>query len=84
MVTAVINGSLRNQSFKTHQIFNLDIPLDCPGVPNELLDPVLTWDNQEEYFQAATKLANLFIQNFEKFGEVPKKIVEAGPKKINL
>ena len=84
MVTAVINGSLRRQSFKTHQIFNLDIPLDCPGVPNELLDPVMTWDNQEEYFQAATKLANLFIQNFEKFGEVPKKIVEAGPQKINL
>ena len=44
----------------------------------------MTWDNQEEYFQAATKLANLFIQNFEKFGEVPKKIVEAGPQKINL
>jgi phosphoenolpyruvate carboxykinase (ATP) len=85
MVTAVINGSLmKRNSFKTHQIFNLDIPLECPGVPNELLDPVMTWDNQEEYFQAATKLANLFIQNFEKFGEVPKKIIEAGPQKINL
>ena len=84
MVTAVINGSLTKSSFKTHHIFNLDIPLVCPGVPNELLDPVLTWDNQEEYFQAATKLANLFIQNFEKFGHVSKKIIEAGPKKINL
>ena len=84
MVTAVINGSLMKSSFKTHHIFNLDIPLVCPGVPNELLDPVMTWDNQEEYFQAATKLANLFIQNFEKFGAVSKKIIEAGPKKINL
>jgi phosphoenolpyruvate carboxykinase (ATP) len=84
MVTAVINGSLIKSSFKTHRIFNLDIPLECPGVPNELLDPVMTWDNQEEYFQAATKLANLFIQNFEKFGDVSKKIIEAGPKKINL
>ena len=44
----------------------------------------MTWDNQEEYIQAATKLANLFIQNFEKFGAVSKKIIEAGPKKINL
>jgi phosphoenolpyruvate carboxykinase (ATP) len=84
MVTAVINGSLMKSSFKTHHIFNLDIPLECPGVPNELLDPVMTWDNQEEYFQAATKLANLFIQNFEKFGDVSNKIIEAGPKKINL
>src|ERR671912_285897 len=84
MVKAVINGSLMKSSFKTHHIFNLDIPLVCPGVPNELLDPVMTWDNQEEYFQAATKLANLFIQNFEKFGAVSKKIIEAGPKKINL
>jgi len=84
MVTAVINGSLMKSSFKTHHIFNVDIPLECPAVPNELLDPVMTWDNQEEYFQAATKLANLFIQNFEKFGDVSKKIIEAGPKKINL
>lgn len=84
MVTAVINGELEKCSFKLHQIFNLEIPLECPGVPSELLDPARTWNNQKEYLQAATKLANLFIQNFQKFGEVSQKIIEAGPKKGDL
>jgi phosphoenolpyruvate carboxykinase (ATP) len=83
MVTAVINGDLEKSSFKLHQIFNLEIPLECPGVPNELLDPALTWNNRKEYSQAATKLANLFIQNFQKFGEVSQKIIDAGPKKLD-
>jgi phosphoenolpyruvate carboxykinase (ATP) len=84
MVTAVINGELEKCSFKLHQIFNLEIPLECPGVPSELLDPARTWNNQKEYLQAATKLANLFIQNFQKFGEVSQKIINAGPKKGDL
>jgi phosphoenolpyruvate carboxykinase (ATP) len=84
MVTAVINGEIDKCSFKLHQIFNLEIPLECPGVPNQLLDPAQTWNNQSEYLQAATKLANLFIQNFQKFGEVSQKIIDAGPKKIDL
>jgi phosphoenolpyruvate carboxykinase (ATP) len=84
MVTAVINGELDKCSFKLHQIFNLEIPLECPGVPNKLLDPAQTWNNQNEYLQAAATLANLFIQNFQKFGEVSQKIIDAGPKKIEL
>ena len=84
MVTAVINGELDKRSFKFHQIFNLEIPLECPGVPNQILDPAQTWNNQKEYVQAATKLANLFIQNFQKFGEVSQKIIDAGPKKVDL
>ena len=84
MVTAVINGELDKKSFRLHPIFNLEIPIECPGVPNEILDPGKTWGNQKEYVQAATKLANLFIQNFQKFGEVSHNIIEAGPKKLDL
>jgi phosphoenolpyruvate carboxykinase (ATP) len=84
MVTAVINGELDKKSFRLHPIFNLEIPIECPEVPNEILDPGKTWGNQKEYVQAATKLANLFIQNFQKFGEVSHNIIEAGPKKLDL
>ena len=84
MVTAVINGEIDKKSFRLHPIFNLKIPVECPAVPDEILDPGKTWGNQKEYVQAATKLANLFIQNFQKFGEVPHKIIEAGPKKLDL
>ena len=47
------------------------IPLHCPNVPDEILDPSKTWSNQEEYFIKAYELANAFAENFKQF-EQPK------------
>ena len=38
MVTAALNGMLDNVEYKHHDIFNVDYPTSCPGVPNENLD----------------------------------------------
>ena len=80
MVTNAISGEIDKCSFKLHQIFNLQIPTSCPGVPDELLDPSQTWKDKKDYNIAARKLARLFTQNFEKFGLLSKEIVDAGPK----
>lgn len=80
MVTNAISGEIDKCSFKLHQIFNLQIPTSCPGVPDELLDPSQTWKDKKDYNIAARKLARLFTQNFEKFGRLSKEIVDAGPK----
>jgi phosphoenolpyruvate carboxykinase (ATP) len=80
MVTNAISGEIDKCSFKLHQIFNLQIPISCPGIPDELLDPSQTWKDKKDYNIAARKLARLFTQNFEKFGRVSKEIVDAGPK----
>ena len=39
MVTAVINGSLDIVKFSHNDLFNLDIPTECPEVPSEVLEP---------------------------------------------
>jgi phosphoenolpyruvate carboxykinase (ATP) len=80
MVTAALNGEIDKVPIKYHAIFNLDIPTSCPGVPDEVLDPRNTWSDKDRYDAAARRLAALFVKNFEKFGNMPKEIVEAGPR----
>jgi phosphoenolpyruvate carboxykinase (ATP) len=80
MVTAALNGELEKAFFKHNNIFNLDIPTSCPGVPSEILDPRNTWSDKNKYDLSANRLAALFVKNFQKFGEVSKEIRNAGPK----
>jgi phosphoenolpyruvate carboxykinase (ATP) len=80
MVTAALNGELEKVRFKHDDIFNLDIPTSCPGVPSEILDPRNTWSDKNEYDLSANRLAELFVKNFQKFGVVSNEIRNAGPK----
>lgn len=80
MVTAALSGELEKVPVKHHPIFNLDMPTSCSGVPDEVLDPRNTWSDKDRYDAAAKRLAALFVKNFEKFGNVAKEIVEAGPR----
>jgi phosphoenolpyruvate carboxykinase (ATP) len=80
MVTAALNGEIDKVPVKHHDIFNLDMPTSCPGVPDDVLDPRNTWSDKDRYDAAAKRLAALFVKNFEKFGSVQKEIVDAGPK----
>jgi phosphoenolpyruvate carboxykinase (ATP) len=80
MVTAALNGEIDKVPVKHHDIFNLDMPTSCPGVPDNVLDPRNTWSDKDKYDAAAKRLAALFVKNFEKFGSVQKEIVDAGPK----
>src|SRR5215467_345166 len=79
MVKAVIDGTLDIEAFQHHDIFNLDIPTACPGVPPEILNPANTWPDKEKYNTAALRLASLFVKNFEKFNDVSPEIKRAGP-----
>jgi phosphoenolpyruvate carboxykinase (ATP) len=80
MVKAALNSDLENVQFKHDDIFNFDIPTSCPGVPPEILDPANTWSDKQSYFVSSKRLAALFVKNFQKFGEVSKEILDAGPK----
>lgn len=67
MIKAALNGSLNHNHYKQHHVFKLMMPLNCPGVPSDILDPSKTWDNQEEYFLKAYQLADAFEENFKQF-----------------
>jgi phosphoenolpyruvate carboxykinase (ATP) len=80
MVTAAINGKINAVPTQHHEIFNLDIPTSCLGVPDDVLNPRNTWSDKDKYDAAARRLAALFVKNFEKFGQMPTEIVKAGPR----
>ena len=65
MVQAAIEGDLDNAEMITDDIFGLHIPLHIPGVPDEVLQPAKTWDDQEAYKEKANFLANEFKKNFK-------------------
>ena len=80
MVTAALTGALDIVKYRHDDLFNLDIPTECPNVPSEILDPKNTWIDKDSYDLSAKKLAQMFVENFNKFKNVPQEIRNAGPK----
>jgi phosphoenolpyruvate carboxykinase (ATP) len=80
MVEAATSGALDDVPTRKHPIFNLDVPVSCPGVPDEVLDPQSTWDDPIAYEEHARELARMFVKNFELFADsVPADVIAAGP-----
>ena len=80
MVTAALTGSLDIVKFSHNDIFNLDVPTECPNVPSEILEPRNMWIDKDAYDLSAKKLAQMFVDNFKKFENVSNEIRLAGPK----
>lgn len=80
MVSALLNGDLKEVAYSTDPVFHLAVPQTCPGVPSEVLNPRQTWPDPTAYDTQAQKLAGMFVANFEQFSAaVPPEILAAGP-----
>ncbi|MFY9940766.1 MAG: phosphoenolpyruvate carboxykinase (ATP) [Desulfobacterales bacterium] len=66
MVNACLDGKLDTVAYKPEGLFHLDIPVTCPGVPDEILIPENTWADKNAYQQRARKLAREFSERFDK------------------
>ncbi len=83
LITAAMNGELDHVEYHTHEIFGLQYPTSCPGVPSDLLNPKNTWTDKEAYDQKANALAELFITNFEKYkSKADEEMLAAAPKML--
>jgi len=81
MIGAALEGQLDDVPYEAHPVFGMMMPVTCPGVPDEILNPRKTWDDAEAYDEAAKKLAQEFINNFEKYASgVTSEILAAAPK----
>jgi phosphoenolpyruvate carboxykinase (ATP) len=67
IVDAIHAGVLREVTTVTDKNFGLNVIAQCPGVPDELLQPRLTWADQAAYDATAKKLAASFQQNYDTF-----------------
>ncbi|MGD8858515.1 MAG: phosphoenolpyruvate carboxykinase (ATP) [Myxococcales bacterium] len=80
IVDAIHDGSLGDVETKTDPVFGVEVPVTCPNVPDEVLDPRSTWADAAAYDETARKLAKLFQDNFKKYEEGASDAVKAaGP-----
>ncbi|MGD8495868.1 MAG: phosphoenolpyruvate carboxykinase [Gemmatimonadales bacterium] len=80
MVTAALNGTLAGVDTRPHPVFGLHMPVSCPHVPAEVLDPRSTWNDPAAYDRAAADLARRFRDNFAAYeNEVAEAVLAAGP-----
>ncbi len=81
MVRAALDGRLDDIPTTVDPRFGIAVPMACPDVPAEFLQPRSTWQDRDAYDQAAAKLAAMFAANFEAFADgVAESVRRAGPR----
>lgn len=81
MITAALEGELDAIAYDEHPVFGMMMPVSCPGVPAEILNPRSTWADTAAYDVKSKELAKQFVQNFEKYADgVHEEILKAAPK----
>jgi len=81
LLNAALTGKLENVQFKQDPVFGFEVPMQCPDVPDEILDPSASWSDKTEYEKKYKQLAQRFAENFKKFEtHTAKDIIDAGPR----
>jgi phosphoenolpyruvate carboxykinase (ATP) len=68
LLNAALNGQLDKVETETQPILKLKMPKSCPGVDAAILNPRNTWADKDAYDATATRLRDMFRENFKKKG----------------
>jgi len=83
LLNAALDGKLDNVEYRKDKLFGFEVPLSCPEVPEDVLDPSNAWGNKEEYWKKYDALAARFVDNFKLFKKgVSDEVYNAGPKRL--
>ncbi|MCE1189002.1 MAG: phosphoenolpyruvate carboxykinase (ATP) [Ignavibacteria bacterium] len=84
LLNAALDGKLDSVEYRKDKLFGFDVPVTCPDVPQDVLDPSASWGNKDEYWMKYDALAARFIENFKLFEQgCPDDVISAGPKRLN-
>ena len=80
LLNAALSGELKMQPMRTDPVFGFAVPVALAGVDQKLLNPRETWSDPKAYDAMASKLAELFHDNFAKFETyVDADVLKASP-----
>ena len=80
LLNAALSGSLLSAGYRPDPVFGFEVPTECPGVDQQILDPANTWAVKDAYDRQYRTLAARFIENFKLMADgCPAHIVAAGP-----
>jgi len=81
MLNSALKGELADVEFTPDPIFGFEVPQQCPGVPDDVLDPASSWPSEDAYIKKYRSLASRFIDNFKKYAEgCPQEVIDSGPR----
>jgi phosphoenolpyruvate carboxykinase (ATP) len=84
LLNAALEGKLDNVEYRKDRIFGFEVPLSCPDVPEDVLEPSNAWGNKKDYWERYDSLAARYMENFKMFTEgIPKEVVDAGPTRMS-
>jgi phosphoenolpyruvate carboxykinase (ATP) len=78
-IDAIMNGAIHDAEWHTDPVFGFDVPKSLPGMDDHLLDPQSTWPDPKEFEATARKLADMYRENFKKYGEQGAAYTQYGP-----
>ena len=80
ILTAVLNGQLDHVRCEKDPWFGFDVPVTCPGIPDEILNPAAAWKDQDAYKSSMQILVSRFQENMKKYRDsTPAEVLESGP-----
>jgi phosphoenolpyruvate carboxykinase (ATP) len=83
LLNAALEGKLDTVEYRKDKLFGFEVPLSCPDVPEEVLDPSTSWGNKDEYWKRYDALAARYIENFKLYAEgCTPEVLAAGPKRL--
>lgn len=83
IVDAIHSGALDDVPYATEPIFRLSYPTQCPGVPDEILDPSRSWADRASFDATQAELATLFQSNFGKYAATASsEVIAQGPQRV--
>jgi phosphoenolpyruvate carboxykinase (ATP) len=84
LLNAALEGKLDDVKYRKDRLFGFEVPLACPGVPEDVLEPSNAWGNKDEYWKTYDGLAARYIENFKLFKEgCPPEVFAAGPSRLS-
>jgi phosphoenolpyruvate carboxykinase (ATP) len=85
LLNAALNGDLNKVKYRKDKLFGFEVPLQCPEVPDDLMEPSNAWDNKDEYWKRYDALAAQFIDNFKLYEKYSsQEVIAAGPKRMTF
>ena len=69
IVRAVVEGRLRGVPTRVDPVFGVQVPVEVPGVPAEVLDPRAAWPDPDAYDRQAARLKAMFDENITQIGK---------------
>ena len=84
MIESVFQRKFQGVTKVAHPNFGMQIPTHCEGIPDNILLPWKSWQDENAYHNQSNRLAKMFAENFEQYATgVDEKIQNAGPKVIH-